>query len=108
MSKPALAKLLSDHKAELAKLKAQLEKQKREHKTKMDTERLACVAKVGAVDGKLQICKDTNKVSRSIYDSAMKRTVKSCQRSWYEHPLIVFGAGVAVCGASVGIGSAVR
>lgn len=108
IAKEALAKLLSDHTAKLAIVKAELEKSNKTCKITMETERLSCIAKIGAIDHKLQICKDTNKISMSIYDSAMKRTVKSCQRSWYEHPLIVFGAGVAVCGASVGIGSVVR
>lgn len=108
LSKKALAKLLSDHKAALASLRTDVEKSKRTCKTRLDTERLACVAKVGAADNKLQVCKESNKASRSIYDTAMKRTVKSCERKWYEHPLIVFGAGVAICGASVGIGTAVR
>jgi len=108
LSKEALAKLLSDYKAKIATLEAQLENEK-----KVCTEKLSSYNKSFEIERTahkkaLENCSQTCELQKSILEKSVSRNAKLAERRWYESPWLPFVGGVLVCGGSVAAGAALK
>jgi hypothetical protein len=104
LSDKAMAELLASHKKEVNELKLKLEYEAKKCKEKMETLRRVCKVQLESADLKYKSLEKLCESKGDIYKKALQRTVDSCRRKWYESPYLNLALGMAICGASVGVG----
>jgi hypothetical protein len=98
LSNAAEAKLITDRKAEVNRLKLRIQLLEDRQKELVDNERTLCTVKLETASKKLKLIEDTCKTKEKILHGAVDRTAKSCDRSWYESPYFNFAMGAIVFG----------
>jgi len=103
LSHVAVAKLISDHNAEIKMLKARIEYLEKVQATNIDTQKKLCDAKLDAEASKKRACEESLSAQKSVYSGAVERVSKTCERKWYESPYLHFTLGSVVFGALSGV-----
>lgn len=104
LSDAAVAKLLSDYKAKVLALEAEIKFLKGIQKTKLDTATETCKVRVDAEATKKKICEDTRTAEKMVYSQAIDRIGKQSEQRWYESPylhlILGMGLGTGACVAA--------
>lgn len=101
LSDAALAKVITDAEAETKKLKLRIEYLEKVQNELIKNERAVCKAKLDAETKKLKLTEDACKLEKKILHGAVNRTTDSCNRSWYESPVLGFLVGMITTGGIV-------
>jgi hypothetical protein len=92
----ALAKIISDYEAKLARAKLEAEKAKRESDAKLKAQKTTCAIQLDGAAKKLAIVEGGCVRERAICDNALKKC--SQKGSWFSSPYFNSVLGCAVCG----------
>jgi hypothetical protein len=102
LSDEAVAKLLSDHKAEVANLRAEIEFLKQKAQAERATATLQNKAMLEAESTKIKLCEDTRVAEKLVYTKAIDRIGKQSEHTWWQSPYlhlvlgIILGAGSSI------------
>lgn len=108
LTNDAVAKLVSDYKAKLADLQAQLDLQKKLYEAKLKAEVDASSIKEKAALARVAASDKSCSLEKELLTRAVDRTSQQCTRKWYESPWIPFVGGVLLCGGGVAAGAALK
>jgi hypothetical protein len=103
-----MAELLAKHKQEVAGLKLELDYQKKQYEEKLRVQQQVCKVQLESADLKHKSLDKLCQTKIEIYKKSIKRMVDSSRRKWYESPYLNLALGMAICGASVGVGVSVK
>lgn len=102
LSHAYVATLLSSHKADLEKLKLEIEFLKKKNTADVKTAGDVCQTKLDAEKKLVKLCESTSSAKQFVYEAAVTRTSKECERKWYESPYFNFALGAVVFGTVSG------
>lgn len=102
LSHAYVATLLASQKAEVEKLKLEINFLKKKNTADAKTAGDVCQTKLDAEKKLVKLCEDTSSAKQFVYETAITRTSKECSRKWYESPYFNFALGAVVFGTVSG------
>lgn len=104
ITRDAMAKLITDFKAEIKAKDALIDKLQKDTDAKLASAEQRCELNKTYLREKLARTSKQCDLEKSILMTAVDRNAKAAERKWYESPWIPFIGGMAVCAGSVAAG----
>ena len=108
LSVDAIAKLLTEHKAEIDKLKLEIEKLKKSNELTLQAAKTEKTIVEKACEEHLLNRDKSCELEKNLLNKAIDRATEQCSRKWYESSWLPFLGGVIVCGGAVVAGASLN